>query len=72
MKTTRENAQFIQITNTNKKHSSRKMNYPRVIYTTDIHFAQNEMQLLRKRLKYNLHYKNKNWLEILVLEAEPQ
>jgi hypothetical protein len=30
------------------------------------------MQLLRKGLKYNLHYKQKNWLETLALEAKPQ
>jgi hypothetical protein len=28
------------------------------------------MQLLKKGLKYNLHYKQKNWLETLELEAE--
>jgi hypothetical protein len=28
------------------------------------------MQLLNKELKYNLYYKQKNWLETLALEAE--
>jgi hypothetical protein len=28
------------------------------------------MQLLRKRLKYSLHYKQKYWLETLALEVE--
>jgi hypothetical protein len=28
------------------------------------------MQHLKKGLKYNLHYKHKNWLETLALEAE--
>jgi hypothetical protein len=28
------------------------------------------MQLLSKGLKYNLHYKHKNWIETLALEAE--
>jgi hypothetical protein len=28
------------------------------------------MQLLWKGLKYNLHYKQKNWLDTLALEAE--
>jgi hypothetical protein len=28
------------------------------------------MQLLKKGLKYNLHYKQKKWLETLALEAK--
>jgi hypothetical protein len=38
-------------------------NYPRVKNTTDTQFTQSKMQLLKKGLKYNLHYKQKNWLE---------
>jgi hypothetical protein len=34
-------------------------NYPRVINTTDTQFTQEEIQLLSKGLKYNLHYKLK-------------
>jgi hypothetical protein len=45
-------------------------NYPRVKNITDTQFTQSEMQLLKRRLKYNLHYKEKNWLEKLVLEGE--
>jgi hypothetical protein len=45
-------------------------NYARVKNTTDTQFTQSEMQLLKKGLKYNLHYKEKNWLETLALEAE--
>jgi hypothetical protein len=44
---------------------------PRVMNTTDIYFIQEEVQLLNKGLKYNLCYKQKNWLDTLVLEAEP-
>jgi hypothetical protein len=45
-------------------------NYPRVKNITDTQFTQSEMQLLKKRLKNNLHYKQKNWLETLALEAK--
>jgi hypothetical protein len=42
-----------------RKQKTRAENryYPRVINTTNIQFTQNEMQLLRKGLKYKLHYK---------------
>jgi hypothetical protein len=53
-----------------KNTPAENRNYPRVINTTDIHITQNEIQLLRKGLKYNLQYKQKNWLETLPLEAE--
>jgi dihydroorotate dehydrogenase len=53
-----------------KNTPAENRNYPRVINTTEVQFTQNEMQLLRKGLKYNLHYKQKNWLETLALEAE--
>jgi dihydroorotate dehydrogenase len=53
-----------------KNTPAENRNYPRVINTTNVQFTQNEMQLLRKGLKYNLHYKQKNWLETLALEAE--
>jgi hypothetical protein len=45
-------------------------NNPRVINITDTHFTQDETQPLSKGLKYYLHYKQKNWLDILSLEAE--
>ena len=44
--------------------------YPRVVNNTDIHFSNNEMTLLQKGLKYNLHTKQKNWIQDLALEAE--
>jgi hypothetical protein len=37
---------------------------------TNITFTDDEMQLLNKGLKYNLHYKPKNWIRTLGLEAE--
>ena len=44
--------------------------HPRVINNTDISFTDNEMKLLQKGLKYNIHAKNKDWLKNLALEAE--
>jgi hypothetical protein len=35
-----------------------------------VQFTNDEIQLLNKGLKYNLHHKNKKWIEILALEAE--
>jgi hypothetical protein len=37
---------------------------------TSIHVTNEEMQLLSKGLKYNLHYKHKKWIKTLALEAE--
>jgi hypothetical protein len=44
--------------------------YPRVINDTDIIFSKQEMAMLQKGLKYNLHSKPKNWLQNLALEEE--
>jgi hypothetical protein len=37
---------------------------------TNIQFTHDEIQLLNKGLKYNLHYKNKKWIETLALKAK--
>ena len=44
--------------------------YPRVINNTDIAFSEQELALLQKGPKYNLHNKPKNWIQNLALEAE--
>jgi hypothetical protein len=44
--------------------------YARVVNHTSTQFTANEIQLLNKGLKYNLHHKNKKWIETLALEAE--
>jgi hypothetical protein len=54
-KTVTENMQPNQIKFKQKTPSENK-NYPRVKNTTNIQFTQNGMQLLRKGLKYHLHY----------------
>jgi hypothetical protein len=41
-----------------------------VINHTNIQFTHEETQLLNKDLKYNLHQKNKKWIQTLALEAE--
>jgi hypothetical protein len=52
--------------NTQEKHTF----FKRIENLTNITFTEDEMQLLNKGLKYNLHYKPKNWLQTLGLEAE--
>jgi hypothetical protein len=44
--------------------------FPRLINKTNISFNDEEMKLLNKGLKYNLHHKNRHWLSNLALEAE--
>jgi hypothetical protein len=44
--------------------------YPRAVNNTDITFTVEELNLLNKVLKYNLSYKNKNWIKTLALETE--
>jgi hypothetical protein len=44
--------------------------YPRVVNNTNIRFNADELNLLNKGLKYNLIYKNKNWIQTLALETE--
>jgi hypothetical protein len=53
-------------TDTKNKDNS----YPRVVNTTDTQFTEEEIYLLNKGLQYNLHHKQKNWIETLGLEAE--
>jgi hypothetical protein len=65
-----KNTQFVQNTDTNTKTPGEINNYFRVITTTDTYFTQEEIKLLCKGFKYNLYYKQKNWLETLTLEAE--
>ena len=43
---------------------------PRVINNTNIIFTEDELSLLNKGLKYNLHSKKKDWIKTLALEAE--
>jgi DNA-binding ferritin-like protein (Dps family) len=44
--------------------------YPRVVNNTTITFSDNEMSLLQKGPKYNLHAKGHSWIQNLALEAE--
>jgi hypothetical protein len=41
--------------------------YPRVINKTNIELTDEEVALLNKGLKYNLHHKNKHWLSNIAL-----
>jgi hypothetical protein len=49
---------------TNTRTEDNDTFYARTIFTGD------ETQLLNKGLKYNLHYKHKNWIETLAIEAD--
>ena len=55
------------------KNDDRKHLHPfhsRVINKTNIKFSTNELNLINKGLKYNLPYKQKNWISTLAIEAE--
>jgi hypothetical protein len=58
------------IPTTNKNPTNYTSFYPRVIKTTDTTFSEQEMMLLEKGPKYNLHAKPKDWIRNLTLEAE--
>jgi hypothetical protein len=49
---------------------SDNIKHTRVENCTNIQFTHNDIQLLNKGLKYNLHYKNKKLIQTLALEAE--
>jgi hypothetical protein len=44
--------------------------HTRLVNKTNIAFSQSERTLLEKGLKYNLHYKDKKWINRLALEAD--
>jgi hypothetical protein len=44
--------------------------YSRVENLTNINFTEDEMKLLNKGLKYNLHHKHHNWIKTLAIEAD--
>jgi len=54
----------------NNDHKHLHSFHPRVINKTNINFSTNELNLLNKGLKYNLPYKQKNWISTLAIEAE--
>jgi hypothetical protein len=56
----------VQIT----KPKAQQTFYPRVINNTSITFTTDELNLLNKGPKYNLHHKQRNWITKLGLEAE--
>jgi hypothetical protein len=44
--------------------------YPIVVTNTNIAFTNEELSLLNNGLKYNLHFKHKQWIQTIALEAE--
>jgi hypothetical protein len=79
---TLENLMKIKYNNINKKLEKLKGNnienkqqhnhtfYQRVYNLSTTTFTNDEMALLNKGLKYNLHYKHKQWLKTLTIEAD--
>jgi 23S rRNA maturation mini-RNase III len=55
--------------NTNLRGHKQKF-YKRIENLTNIQFAIEETNLLKKGLNYNLHQEPKNWIENIALEAE--
>jgi hypothetical protein len=43
---------------------------PHVVNNTNIALSNDELALLNKGPKYNLHFKRKNWLHTLAFEAD--
>jgi CRISPR/Cas system-associated endonuclease Cas1 len=54
----------------NHRHKKQRQQLPKSSNTTDTLFTKEEIHLLNKGLQYNLHHKQKNWIETLGLEAE--
>jgi hypothetical protein len=59
----------IPIHNDSTKNKHNMQFYTRLVNNTDITLTEPETKLLEKGLKYNLHYKNKHWINRLTLEA---
>ena len=59
-------AQQQTITSSKEPHNF----FPRVVNNSDKAFSKNELSLLNKGPKYNLHKKDRHWLTNLALEAE--
>ena len=56
--------------NTIHNNTTQHTFFKRTINMTDIIFTDDELNLLDKGLKYNLHKKPKNWIKTLALEAD--
>jgi hypothetical protein len=66
------NTKINKLRNKQKKENTHKANnfYKHIENLSNITFTDDETQLLSKGLKYNLHYKKKNWIHTLAIEAE--
>jgi hypothetical protein len=53
-----------------KQHNTCNINCNKVVNNTNVYFTNEEIHLLSKGLKYNLHHKHKMWIETLALEAK--
>jgi hypothetical protein len=61
----------IKYNNNKEIHEVRNKNfYKGTENLTNVTFIDNRTQLLSKGLKYNLHYKQNNWIKTLAIEAD--
>jgi hypothetical protein len=56
--------------NTKNNNTTKHTFFKRTESLTEVVFTENELQLLDKGLKYNLHYKPKTWIKTLAMEAD--
>jgi hypothetical protein len=55
--------------NNTSNNTTKHTFFKRTENLTDVVFTENELQLLDKGLKYNLHHKPKTWIKTLTMEA---
>jgi hypothetical protein len=61
---------IINLTTSKYQTTYNNINFQSITDYKNIHWTQEETKLLSKGMKYNLHHKQKDWIEILTLEAE--
>jgi hypothetical protein len=55
---------------TGSRYTCNESFHERTINLTNTSFTNDEMQLLNKGLKYNLHHKQRNWIKTIAIEAD--
>jgi hypothetical protein len=57
-------------TQTTKDSTTSTTFHPKIVNNTNITFSTEQLTLHNKGIKYNLHFKHKNWITTLAFEAE--
>jgi hypothetical protein len=68
--TTAPNLDRLRLKHTQQTDKKQQQFCPKVCNQSGVHFTEDEIQLLSRGLKYNLHFKPKHWIKTLALEAE--